>query len=126
LGFSAVALPHYGRAVTINPGHLRALNNLGNIYFRTGNLDQAAAAYEQILRRDADHVGALITLGQVYLSQQRTEEAVEVLQRVIAQNEGQIAAHQGLAEAYKRLGEIARSEEHRKIAGQLQEDRKGK
>ena len=83
LGFTGVALPHYVRAVTINPGHIQALNNMGNIYFRTGHLDQAAAAYEQIMSADKEHVPALTLLAQVYLSQQRPQEAISALKTVV-------------------------------------------
>ena len=49
LGFTGSGSAALRPAVTINPGHIQALNNMGNIYFRTGYLDQAAAAYEQIM-----------------------------------------------------------------------------
>jgi tetratricopeptide (TPR) repeat protein len=117
-----VALPHYIRAVSINPRNIQALNNMGNIYFRTGNLDQAAAAYEQILSTDAQHVPAMTLLAQVYLGQQRADEAIPVLKRAASLDGDWAPAHQGLAEAYKQIGEVALSEEHRAKAYKLTEE----
>ena len=92
---------------------------MGNIYFRTGYLDQAAAAYEQILYNDGEHVPAMTLLAQVYLSQQRPQEAISALKKAISLDDTWGAAHQGLAQAYKQVGEVALSEEHRNRALQL-------
>ena len=124
LGFTGVALPHYAQAAQINPRHVQALNNLGNIYFRGGYLDQAVAAYSQIIQQDAEHTAAFAALGQVYLSQQRTDEAITMLNRALALDENWLGAHQALSEAYKHLGQIAKSEEHKRIANELIASRK--
>ncbi len=92
---------------------------MGNIYFRTGHLDLAAAAYEQIMSADKEHVPAMTLLAQVYLSQQRPQEAISALKRALSLDETWAAAHQGLAQAYKQVGEVALSEDHRERALQL-------
>ena len=99
--------------------HVRALNNMGNIYLRTGHFDQAAAAYQQIIQQDPEHVASFAALGQVYLNQQRTDEAIAMLNRALALDENWLGAHQALADAYKRLGQIAKSEEHKRMADAL-------
>ena len=80
---------------------------------------QAAAAYEQILNNDGEHVPAMTLLAQVYLSQQRPQEAISALKKAISLDDTWGAAHQGLAQAYKQVGEVALSEEHRNRALQL-------
>jgi tetratricopeptide (TPR) repeat protein len=95
---------------------------MGNIYFRTGHFDQAAAAYEQLLSHDVENVLALTSLGQVYFSQQRPDEAIGVLEKAIELDAEWMPAHQGLAEVFKSMGEIARSEEHRARVRQLKEE----
>ena len=92
---------------------------MGNIYLRTGHFDQAAAAYQQIIQQNPEHVAAFAALGQVYLNQQRTDEAIAMLNRALALDENWLGAHQALAEAYKRLGQIAKSEEHKHLADAL-------
>jgi protein O-GlcNAc transferase len=117
-------LPQYVQAVQINPGHVQALNNMGNIYFRGGYLAQAEAAYSQIIEKDTEYTAAVAALGQVYLSQQRTDEAITMLNRALALEESWLGAHQALTEAYKRQGQIAKSEDHKRIANELIASRK--
>ena len=68
------------------------------------------AAYEQILYNDGEHVPAMTLLAQVYLSQQRPQEAISALKKAISLDDTWGAAHQGLAQAYKQVGEVALSE----------------
>jgi len=52
------------------------LTDLGVIYERDGNLDRAAWAYQQAIRRDLRYAPAYLNLGNVLRAQNRTEEAL--------------------------------------------------
>lgn len=47
----------------------------GNAYIQQGDLEKAAAAFEDALKRQHDHLGSLSNLGVVYYQQGRLEEA---------------------------------------------------
>ncbi len=54
---------------------------LGNLYFQTGDLDSAAAEYQQTLDMLPGYIYALEGLGKVRAAQGHTEEAIDLLTR---------------------------------------------
>jgi len=59
---------------------------LGDVYFRNGNLAKAEACYRASLERDAEDIDARAHLGQCLLRQKRAAEARPILEKVCAEN----------------------------------------
>jgi tetratricopeptide (TPR) repeat protein len=59
---------------------------LGDIYFRKGNLAKAEANYRASLEREAQDIDARAHLGQCLLRQKKAEEACPILYQVCTEN----------------------------------------
>lgn len=57
---------------------------LANLYFNTGDLEQAELEYERTLQNRPDYVYALAGLGRVYAAKGDMEEAIKLLNQAIA------------------------------------------
>ena len=57
---------------------------LGNLYFNTGDVDQAEVEYEVTLQNRSDYVYALAGLGRVQAAKGNTQEAIKLLNKAIA------------------------------------------
>ncbi|RIX31585.1 tetratricopeptide repeat protein [Sphingomonas edaphi] len=80
-------------------------NNLGSLRSNAKQYDQAAAAYENALKLDANNVNAMIMLGEVRNSQGRPADAVALFQKAIG---ARVAAGQKPEELwYKRAVALA-------------------
>jgi arylsulfatase A-like enzyme/predicted Zn-dependent protease len=80
------------RALEINESSLRALNALGSALQSTGDLEGAAAAFDNALQRSPIFVPCIINRGQVYLAQRREEEAAQLFERALDVNPSQPVA----------------------------------
>jgi tetratricopeptide (TPR) repeat protein len=81
---------------------------LGDIYFRQGNLSKAEACYRSSLERDSQDIDARAHLGQCLLRQKRAEEARPILQQVCTENPKHDYGHSlmAYAETLGALGDI--------------------
>lgn len=57
---------------------------IGNLQFQSGNLDDAATAYQAALQKLPKFRAAIMNLGRVLLMQERTQEAIDLYQRLVA------------------------------------------
>jgi tetratricopeptide (TPR) repeat protein len=57
---------------------------LGNLYFNTGNSDQAATEYQRTLQDRPNYVYAIAGLGRVQAAQGNTGQAIKLLERAVA------------------------------------------
>lgn len=66
-------------AVRQSPGFASAVNTLGIVYVRHGDLGPAELAFRRVLQLDPVHTRAMSNLAEVYLRQDRQAEAGELL-----------------------------------------------
>jgi tetratricopeptide (TPR) repeat protein len=70
------------RAVDFDPLNADSWDNLGEIEFYTGQLDQAAADGKKALELNPDHWSSPINLTRIYLLQGRPQDALREIERV--------------------------------------------
>jgi tetratricopeptide (TPR) repeat protein len=90
-------------------GAVRAYLKTGDGLLREGRLEEAAAAYSELLRIDAEYPPARLRLGLVYNADRRFEAALEEFRRVVRAQPDNADAHEGFAEAYFGLRKYAES-----------------
>jgi tetratricopeptide (TPR) repeat protein len=79
--------------------------SLGNQYYDQGQLQEAAAEFEQAIQLDPTHTGALLQLGIVYYDQARFEEAISILQQAGKLDPKNPAIPRNMGTAYGKLGQ---------------------
>ncbi len=84
-GDLAKAQACYARALTLNPDHLRALNNVGILAASAGQWDIAAELARKCLTLDSIHVQHHANLCEFLSGDQRYQEALGVVATAIAQ-----------------------------------------
>lgn len=65
------------QALTLCPSHIKAHNNLGVLYEKTGEYDKALNHYRQILNYQPDHYPAWAGIGDVYYQQRKWPLSLE-------------------------------------------------
>ena len=99
----------------LNPDHLDAHLNLGNIYALSRRYPQAIYEYQRALLAAPDYREALINLGAVYILTGNSQNALQYLQRAATLYPDAPLAHHYLALACQTLGDAqcARGEEQK-------------
>jgi Tfp pilus assembly protein PilF len=77
-------------------GPLQELFGLGNGFKAEGKLDEAIAAYREVLARSPDFPPALYNLGAVFAAQGRRDQAIAALARAVAVQPDFAQAHNNL------------------------------
>lgn len=75
-GQADAALGHYRSALKVNPKHVEANNNLGNLFLRQNDLTNAAARFSEAIRLNPKHPSAHNNLGIALARQNRPSEAI--------------------------------------------------
>jgi tetratricopeptide (TPR) repeat protein len=83
--------------------------NAGLAHHQTGQLEQAAACYQEVLQRKPDHAEALHLLGLIAYQQGRLDQAVDLIRRAVTLNPHAAPFHCNLAELHRALGELDRA-----------------
>jgi tetratricopeptide (TPR) repeat protein len=104
----AAGLEHLQEAVRLLPDSVDYRSVLGKALFQDGQLEAAAAQFEDILKRDARDFDALYNLGQVRIAQGRWSESVSCFEGARQVNPQSSAALAALGQALMNVG---RSEE---------------
>ena len=109
---TAAALEAYQKATEVWPDDIRAWNQLGRLYMRTGQLEQAIEAYSIIgkLAETIDEVSnatsvSLSSLGDVHRIRGELDEAVEMHEKSLALNT-ELGFKGGVANDYANLGNV--------------------
>jgi tetratricopeptide (TPR) repeat protein len=111
-GQCLAALPHYQRALRLDPNNPEIYNNLGNALYRLGRTKEAIAQYQEALRLNPDYVLPLHNLGNTLCLQGKPAEAIAYYQRALDVNPDYVPAHSGLGNALCDLGKLPEAITH--------------
>jgi Flp pilus assembly protein TadD len=115
-GQYAQAVEPLKRAIAIEPNYFRAYNELGVIYLKLNQLDQAAEALRQAIKINDKSPFPQFNLGLVLNQQGKHEEAAGVLSKLQHHHPELAAVHAPLIEALMGAQQWAQAEEQLKLA----------
>ena len=76
----------YVKALKLNPNLKMANFNLGNLYVKMGQLDDALASYNQVISLDENDFNAYLNLGEAYRSFELFDDAIAAYQKCLEKN----------------------------------------
>jgi tetratricopeptide (TPR) repeat protein len=118
----AQAITHFRRAVELDPGHVRAYNNLGCLLAEEGRLEEAQSQFQSAIRLRPGDAEAHFNLGNVLFQQRRFPEAAAEYRRAVESRGHYARAYHGLGNALLALGEREEALENQKRAVALDPD----
>lgn len=102
----------YERALDLDPHHVGALVNLGNVHYRTGQIDEARRLYERALALDPRNPRVHYNLGNVYDDLEEFRTAVRFFESALRLNPANADAHFNLGLVHDRLGDVEKVRRH--------------
>ncbi len=102
----------YERVISIEPGHIDALINLGMLSYDHGDLEKAATCFERAVQLAPENANAQFNLGSVLEEVGRLEEARQHLRLAVRLNPSYADAHYNLAFVCDKLGTVTEAREH--------------
>ncbi len=102
-------------ALSLDPGYLPARLKLADNLLAAGEWEEAGPIYEGIVKDYPDAAEAHYGIGRIRAAHRDLTGAVESYRRACELFPPYGAAHYGLAQAYRKLGDTAASEEHLKL-----------
>jgi len=103
-GETARAIPHFERAIELEPTYAKAHVGLGNVFLEQGRLDEAGAQYEAAVDGDYRSVHALTNLGYVLAKRERFDDAIPFYRRALDVRPDFVPALNNLGLALARMG----------------------
>jgi tetratricopeptide (TPR) repeat protein len=102
-------------ALRLDPGYLPARLKLADNLLATGEWEEAGRIYEGIVKDHPDAAEAYYGIGRIRAARRDLTGAVESYRKACELFPPYGAAHYGLAQAYRKLGDTAASEEHLRL-----------
>jgi tetratricopeptide (TPR) repeat protein len=96
----------YERALELDPHHVGALVNLGNVYYRLGQIDDARRLYERALALDPQNPNVHYNLGNVYDDLEEYRTAIRFFESALRLRASNADAHFNLGLVHDRLGNV--------------------
>ena len=93
-------------------GFAAAHTNLGNIYYRRGQLSEARRSYERALELDPEQTEARYNLANLLDDSGETELAISELRRVVNRSPEFADAHFNLGVILARVGGVSQARRH--------------
>ena len=117
------ARKHLKKALEISPSNPDALYLLGVVDYTEKDKAAAEKEFEEVLKRYPEHGGSLLMLGQIKLESGEKQEAVTLLEKAVEASPTKWLAHELLAFAYARSGQLDKAYEEAKRTGELNKER---
>ncbi len=99
-------LSFYERTLAYTPSSARMHNNLGNIYFIQGRVEDAVRSYREAIALEPDYPNPYNNLGNVYYHSGEFDRAIPLFQQALRLNPYYAAADNNLGIIYCRQGRI--------------------
>jgi len=115
LGRDEEARAEYIEVLRRDGAHFGALNDLGNLLFRTGFRTAARTVYSETVARHPGNPVARVNLGNLLLDAGLFETARAEYEAALRADPAHPEAHQGLAMALMELGEEVEAARHREL-----------
>ena len=106
VGKAPEAVKMFRTATELAPDNVGLWHCLGTALRSAGQREEAAAAFNQVLKREAGHLGALLALSEVLLLTNAPSAAGELLETILSRDPANSAALMGLGHVRKRQGRL--------------------
>jgi protein O-mannosyl-transferase len=83
-GQMSEAVPHFQKALEIDPDYTEAYNNLGDVYYFNQQMDEALACYQKAAQLAPDDAGIQNNLGLALVQKGRLDEAIGHFQKAVS------------------------------------------
>ncbi|MFN8208159.1 MAG: tetratricopeptide repeat protein [Bacteroidales bacterium] len=113
------SLAYLGHLLKVYPDYDKGLNLLGIAYMNMNQLDKAFSIFERIVKVNPKFAAAYHNLGLIYMQNGNLNMAMNYFQNSINVNRGYKPSYLALAEALKRMGRNAESNQVLEFAKQL-------
>ncbi len=109
------AIAAFQKCLALDPGNVKAEDNLGLSYEGLGNAEAALEAYRKAIEWQAQvaakNPGPWINAGSLLVEKDRPEEAIPMLRAAIEIAPDEFKAHQQLGKAYERLEQLPQAQQ---------------
>ena len=106
----------------VNPGYAPTYDRLGDVYSRTGKLEEAQQALTKAISLDRTSTGPFIQMGKVLLRRDDPQTAVLYLKHAEKMDPGNFITHTLLAQAYRKLGQEDLAKQQTEMASKIHAD----
>jgi tetratricopeptide (TPR) repeat protein len=113
------AIAHFEKTIQLDPGYIKAYNNLGNEYFQLGELDRAAEYFAQAVRADPQFVLGFHNLGVVHFESGQVDSAIGFLDKALALEPDRFDSHWLLSKIYYEQKRYAEARHHMQRAVEI-------
>jgi tetratricopeptide (TPR) repeat protein len=118
----AQAIRAYEHALELDPHHVGALINLGNVHYRLGQVDEARRLYELALALDPQNPKVHYNLGNVFDDLEDHRAAIQFFESAIRLRPESGDAHFNLGLVHDRLGDVEKVRQHMQAYLRLEPD----
>jgi tetratricopeptide (TPR) repeat protein len=106
----------------LNPGYAPTYDRLGDVYLRTGKLQESQEALTKAISLDVTSTGPFIQMGKVLLHRDDPDTALLYLRHAEKMDPSNYITHTLLAQAYRRQGHEDQAKHEMELAGKIHTD----